>query len=139
MEFVKTDAAPPLSERATLQRGDEEWQQHAAAYIAAKKLADEAASALEAARAALIGLTSHSSESGAGGHGHALLEGGERRLQDGPGTERRRSRAIPGFTAVRDAHYDYRLSPTGVVIEAMSAPPPQAIWPSRLSSAGQMT
>jgi len=44
----------------------EQWQQRAAAYVAAKKLADEASTALEAARAALVGLTQHSSESGAG-------------------------------------------------------------------------
>jgi putative phage-type endonuclease len=66
MHFLKSDTAPPLSERDTLVRDDAEWRQRAAAYIAAKKLADEAASALEPARAALVGLTSHSIESGAG-------------------------------------------------------------------------
>jgi len=66
MDFVKGDTAPPLSERDTLLRDDAEWQQRASAYVAAKKLADEAASALEAVRTALVSLTQHSSESGAG-------------------------------------------------------------------------
>lgn len=66
MNFVKTDSAPPLSERDTLVRLDAEWQQRAVAYLAAKRLADEAASALETVRAGLVGLTQHSSESGAG-------------------------------------------------------------------------
>jgi len=65
-KHLTTDKAPPISERDTLLRGDAEWAQRAAAYAAAKKLADDAASALEAARAALVGLTQHSSESGAG-------------------------------------------------------------------------
>jgi putative phage-type endonuclease len=66
MKFLSTDTPPPLSERDTLLREDAEWQQRAASYIAAKKQADEAASALESARRALIDLTQHSSESGAG-------------------------------------------------------------------------
>jgi putative phage-type endonuclease len=66
MHFVKTDTPPPLAERDTLLRNDVEWQQRAAAYVAAKKLADEATSALDSARAALVGLTHHTSESGAG-------------------------------------------------------------------------
>jgi hypothetical protein len=66
MDFVRTDKAPPLSERDTLLRNDAEWQQCAAAFLMAKRLAAEAGESLDAAKEALVALTQHSSESGAG-------------------------------------------------------------------------
>jgi hypothetical protein len=66
MNFVKTDTAPPLSERQTLLREDAEWAQRAPSYIAATNEADEAASALDGARVALVGPTQRSSEAGGG-------------------------------------------------------------------------
>jgi putative phage-type endonuclease len=64
--YLDSDEPPPLTERDTRLRGDKEWISAAAAYIAAKQAADDSAAALDAAKAALIGLASHSSEAGGG-------------------------------------------------------------------------
>ena len=66
MKYIETDTPPPLTERDTLERTDLEWQQAAQAYIAAKRAAEEAGTQLDAAKTALVGLTSHPSESGYG-------------------------------------------------------------------------
>lgn len=63
--FLETDTPPPLTDRDTRERTDSQWHEAAAAYITAKRLADEAATALDGAKATLVGLTSHTSESGA--------------------------------------------------------------------------
>jgi putative phage-type endonuclease len=65
-KFLDSDTPPPLTERDTRVRTDSEWQVAATAYVQAKRLADEAATTLDAAKAALIGLAAHTSESGAG-------------------------------------------------------------------------
>ena len=65
-QYLDSDTPPPLTDRDTKVRTDVPWQEAAAAYIAAKRLADEAATALDSAKAALIALASHTSESGAG-------------------------------------------------------------------------
>ena len=64
--FLETDTPPPLTDRDTRERADTQWQEAATAYIGAKRLADESATALEGAKAALIALAAHTSESGAG-------------------------------------------------------------------------
>lgn len=64
--FLTSDTPPPLGERDTRERRDAAWQQAAAAYLAAKREADQAASRLEAARSALTGLATHPKEVGAG-------------------------------------------------------------------------
>jgi putative phage-type endonuclease len=66
MNYIETDTPPPLSERDTLERSDAAWQAAAARYIAAKRGAEEASAQLDAAKVALVGLTSHPSESGSG-------------------------------------------------------------------------
>jgi putative phage-type endonuclease len=63
---LETDTPPPLTDRDTRERTDTQWQQAAAAYIEAKRQADEAATALDSAKTALVGLASHSSEAGGG-------------------------------------------------------------------------
>ena len=64
--YLDTDTPPPLTDRDTRLRGDKEWIGAAATYISAKQAADDSAAALDVAKAALIGLASHSSESGGG-------------------------------------------------------------------------
>lgn len=64
--YLGGDTPPPLGERDTRERKDAAWQQAAAAFLAAKREADEAASRLDAARAALAGLATHPKEVGAG-------------------------------------------------------------------------
>ena len=48
------------------ERDDDEWIAAAAAYVEAKRAADAAAKALDEAKAQLVGLASHTSESGGG-------------------------------------------------------------------------
>ena len=64
--YLDSDTPPPLTDRDTRERPDAQWQKAAAAYIQAKRLADEATTALDSAKAALVTLASHTSESGAG-------------------------------------------------------------------------
>jgi hypothetical protein len=66
MKHIETDTPPPLTDRDTLERTDAEWQAAAAAYIAAKRAAEEAGAQLDAAKTALVDLTSHPSEAGCG-------------------------------------------------------------------------
>ncbi len=66
MHYLESDTPPPLTERDTLLRHDDGWRAAAEAYIAAKSQAETTTAALDAAKAELIALTSHASESGAG-------------------------------------------------------------------------
>jgi hypothetical protein len=66
MECLKRDTPPPLSERDTQVRDDPVWREAATRYLAAKEQSEVAAAALEEARAALVAITSHPSESGCG-------------------------------------------------------------------------
>ena len=65
-QYLDTDTPPPLTEADSVQRDDDLWQAAAAAYLAAKKLADEADGRIEQARKALVDLIRHPRESGAG-------------------------------------------------------------------------
>ena len=60
------DTPPPLTDADSRQRDDEDWHVAANAFRAAKAEADQAAARVEAARAALVALTMHPKESGAG-------------------------------------------------------------------------
>ena len=66
MRHLETDTPPPLTDRDTRERNDLAWQQAAEAYVAAKRKTEAASAELDAAKAALVGLTSHPSESGWG-------------------------------------------------------------------------
>lgn len=66
MRYIAEDTAPPLSDRDTREREDEAWKGAAEAYLRAKQQAEHSAAAAEEAKAALVALTSHPSESGAG-------------------------------------------------------------------------
>ena len=66
MKFIAQDTAPPLSDRDTREREDEAWRSAAEKYLGAKRDADHTAAAAENAKAALVALASHPSESGAG-------------------------------------------------------------------------
>jgi predicted phage-related endonuclease len=66
MELIRTDQPPLLTERDTRERQDPDWRLAAERVINAKRLADGAATELEAAKRALIALTTHPSERGAG-------------------------------------------------------------------------
>jgi putative phage-type endonuclease len=57
---------PPLSKGDVRQRDDPEWTTAARAYIEARRTADEVQRTLDAAKAQLIALTSHTSETGSG-------------------------------------------------------------------------
>jgi putative phage-type endonuclease len=64
--YLDSDTPPPLSDADTRIRSDVDWEQAAKAFAEAKRLADEQAERLEAARAALLALARHPKESGAG-------------------------------------------------------------------------
>ena len=66
VQFLDSDTPPPLNERDTRVRGDPAWTTAAEAYIAARQQAEVSAAKLEEAKAALVALTSHPSESGCG-------------------------------------------------------------------------
>jgi putative phage-type endonuclease len=65
-KYLDSDTPPPLCERDTATRDDPEWKLAALGYLNAKRMAEEAAATLEAAREQLVALTRHPSESGAG-------------------------------------------------------------------------
>ena len=81
--FVTEDRPPPLTERDTIVRTDEAWQEAAQVYLALKADADAAMSRLDEAKAKLIGLAAHASEKGFGVSVVQILEGGPCRLQEG--------------------------------------------------------
>ncbi len=66
MRYIVEDVAPPLSSRDTRERDDAQWKVAAEAYLRIKQEAEDSAAVLEKARSALVALTSHPSESGAG-------------------------------------------------------------------------
>jgi len=66
MKFIESDTPPPLSERDTKVRDDSAWQEAATRFLEAKAQSEESAAALDEAKAALVALTSHPSESGSG-------------------------------------------------------------------------
>lgn len=66
MPFVTTDTPPPLSDRDTREREDEAWRSAAERYLRTRREAEHSAADAEEAKAALVALTSHPSESGAG-------------------------------------------------------------------------
>ena len=66
MGLVRTDQPPPLTEGDTVIRRDAEWLAAAEAYLECKLFADQAAKALAEAKERLVGLISHTSETGGG-------------------------------------------------------------------------
>jgi putative phage-type endonuclease len=66
MQLVVTRSPPPLAKGDVRERDDPEWTAAAATYLEAKRVADAAAKALDAAKAGLVGLAWHTSEAGAG-------------------------------------------------------------------------
>lgn len=66
MKFITTDTPPPLCDRDTREREDDAWRTAAAAFLRARQDADHSAAAADEAKAVLVALTSHPSESGAG-------------------------------------------------------------------------
>jgi putative phage-type endonuclease len=66
MRCIETDTPPALTERDKVIRKDSEWQAAAAHYVALKSEADALAERLDAAKAALLTLSSHPSEAGFG-------------------------------------------------------------------------
>lgn len=63
---LEMDTPPPLTDRDTNQRGDDAWQIAADAYRRCKADAERTTTALNDAKAALLALSSHPVESGAG-------------------------------------------------------------------------
>jgi putative phage-type endonuclease len=66
MKCIHADTPPALSALDKVMRTDALWSQAAKAYIQRKAEADEAAQRMDKAKEALIALTQHTSESGAG-------------------------------------------------------------------------
>ena len=66
MKFLESDTPPPLTERDTKTRVDQDWRNAAARYLNAKKQAEVCTAALDEAKVALVALATHPSESGAG-------------------------------------------------------------------------
>jgi putative phage-type endonuclease len=66
MLCLTTDTPPALAERDTRVRDDPAWRNAATRYLAAKEQSEVSAAALDTAKAALVTLASHASESGCG-------------------------------------------------------------------------
>lgn len=66
VKYLESDTPPPLIDRDTKTRDDQEWRQAAERYLEAKQRFEVSAAALDEAKAALVALTSHPSESGSG-------------------------------------------------------------------------
>ena len=66
MENVEKKSPPPLGKGDVRERDDPEWAAAAAAYLEAKRAVDAAAKTLDEAKAGLVGLAAHTSESGGG-------------------------------------------------------------------------
>lgn len=64
--YLTTDCPPPLCERDSVLREDPEWRSAAERFVAAKRLADQASTDLDAAKTALVALSRHASEKGGG-------------------------------------------------------------------------
>jgi putative phage-type endonuclease len=65
-QYLDSDTPPPLSEADSVQRDDPAWGEAAAAFVAAKREADSADEALDAARQRLVDLAMHPRETGCG-------------------------------------------------------------------------
>lgn len=63
---LDADTPPPLCEGDTVQRSDDAWAQAASSFVQAKRQADSAAEALDAAKLAQVALAQHPCEQGAG-------------------------------------------------------------------------
>ena len=66
MHCIKTDTPPPLTDRDKVIRNDDEWRAAAEVYLELKQQADRLAALVDEAKAKLVGLAQHPSESGAG-------------------------------------------------------------------------
>jgi predicted phage-related endonuclease len=66
MEFIQSDTPPPLTDRDKRMRTDPEWMVAAEVYLHAKRKADAIVEELDKAKAALLKLSTHPSESGNG-------------------------------------------------------------------------
>lgn len=66
MHCIKTDTPPPLTDRDKVIRKDAEWQAAAEVYLELKQQADRLAALVDEAKAKLVGLAQHPSESGCG-------------------------------------------------------------------------
>ncbi len=64
--YLAGDNPPPLSEADSVQRDDPAWSEAATAFVTAKRSADSADEALEAARQRLVDLARHPRETGGG-------------------------------------------------------------------------
>jgi putative phage-type endonuclease len=64
--FVTGRTPPPLVQGDVVQRDDDAWRDAAAAYASARRSADDAQRVLEGAKAGLLALSFHTSETGAG-------------------------------------------------------------------------
>ncbi len=64
--YLEGDNPPPLSEADSVQRDDPAWSEAATAFVTAKRSADSADEALEAARQRLVDLARHPRETGGG-------------------------------------------------------------------------
>lgn len=65
-QYLDSDSPPPLTDADSAQREDAPWAKAAADYLEAKRLADAADGRLDEARKALVGLSRHPRETGAG-------------------------------------------------------------------------
>ena len=65
-EYLMTKTPPPLTKGDVRERDDPEWRSAAAQYLETKLFADQTQKALTDAKARLIALTSHTSETGGG-------------------------------------------------------------------------
>jgi hypothetical protein len=65
-QYLDTDTPPPLAEADSVLRDDPAWGKAAAAFVQAKRNADSADEALEAARQRLIDLARNLRETGSG-------------------------------------------------------------------------
>lgn len=65
-QYLDTDCPPPLTDADSAQRDDPAWSQAAQTYLEAKRHVDAAEERLDAARKALVGLSRHPRETGAG-------------------------------------------------------------------------
>lgn len=66
MKHIQTDTQPPLTDRDSRVRDDMAWRDAAQRYLVARKRSEDAAAALDEAKAGLLALASHPSESGCG-------------------------------------------------------------------------
>lgn len=66
VQYLESDTPPPLTDANTRTREDEAWHDAAARYLETKRLSEVHATAMDEAKAALVALTSHPSETGCG-------------------------------------------------------------------------